>query len=80
MDLCYDTSLLSVGRKYRGGPCDWATNYGQITGITWDDPRSAFRGVHRGMNYSTLIGGLSIDPRVTDREHDDGQGSVHAPN
>jgi hypothetical protein len=32
------------------------------------------------MNYSTLIGGLSIDPRVTDRQHDDGQRSVHAPN
>jgi len=123
MDLCYDRSLEAAGRRYRGGPCDWATNYGQITGITWDDPRSAFRGLHRGMyfmpatldnrsgaldwytdpfgrqgtnaafpgavrqrvtratmNYSTLIGGLSIDPRVTDREHEDGHGSVHAPN
>jgi hypothetical protein len=123
MDLCYDRSLESVGRRYRGGPCDRATNYGQITGITWDDPRSAFRGLHRGMyfmpatldnrggaldwytdpfgrqgtnapfpgavrqrvtratmNYSSLIGGLSIDPRVTDREHEDGHGSVHAPN
>lgn len=123
MDLCYDNSLLSEGRKYRGGPCDWATSYGTIQDIRWDDPRSAFRGVHRGMyfqpavlnnatgpeywytdpygkkasttpfpgsvkqqittktlNYSSLIGGTPIDPRVNDRIHDDGNQTVHAPN
>ena len=123
MDLCYDVSLASQGRRYRGGPCDWAMNYGAITGIGWNDPRSAFRGLHRGMyfqpgtlahgggtevfytdpfggnatstpfagairqqvtpktlGYSSLIGGAPIDPRVVDRQHDDGGGSVHAPN
>jgi hypothetical protein len=123
MDLCYDTSLSSQGRVARGGPCELATNFGRITDITWDDPRSAFRGIHRGMyfmpatlkkaggpitwytdpfgdkgsdkpfpgsikqrvtsatlDYSTLIGKQPLDPRVTDRYHDDGSGSVHAPN
>lgn len=120
MDLCYENF---GGRIARGGPCEWATNYGRVTDIKWDDPRSAFRGVHRGMyfqpgilennagpeiwytdpfgknasttpfagsvkqqltpknlNYSSLIGGQSIDPRVTDRVHDNGNGTVHAPN
>ena len=49
MDLCHDTTLASQGRMARGGPCELATNYGQIRDITWDDPRSAFRGIHRGM-------------------------------
>ena len=122
MDLCYDTSLFAQGLKARGGLCDYATNYGQIQGIKWNDPRSAFKGLHRGLyfmpgilnnaggpetwytdpygqnastttfagsikqsissknvNYSTLIND-SIDPRVNDRVHDDGKGSVHAPN
>ena len=123
MDLCYDSSLAREGRRARGGRCDPATNFGSITDITWDDPRSAFRGLHRGMyfmpavldnasgsstwytdpfggraqttpfpgsirqfitearlNYSTLIKGQPIDPRVVDRVHDDGNGRVHAPN
>jgi hypothetical protein len=123
MDLCYDRSLEAQGRRYRGGPCDWATNYGQIQGIDWNDPRSGFRGLNRGMyfqpgfvdnlggptvwwtdpyggrasttpfpgairqvlsakrvDYSTLIGGAPIDPRVASRFHDDGNGTVHAPN
>lgn len=123
MDLCYDRSLEAQGRRYRGGPCDWATNYGQIQGIDWNDPRSGFRGLNRGMyfqpgfvdnlggptvwwtdpyggrasttpfpgairqvlsakriDYSTLIGGASIDPRVASRVHADGGGTVHAPN
>jgi hypothetical protein len=122
MDLCYDTSLSSQGRKYRGGPCDWSTDYGKIRDIAWNDPRSGFKGVNRGMyfkppvldnangpevwytdpygynaktspfpgsvkqqvsakklDYATLIGD-SIDPRVNNRRHDDGGGTVHAPN
>src|SRR6185436_15442482 len=51
MDLCYDQSLASQGRIMRGGPCEQATNYGAIKGITWDDPRSAFKGIHRGMYF-----------------------------
>lgn len=123
MDLCYDTSLADRQRLFRGGLCDAATAYGKIRDISWDDPRSGFRGLHRGMyfmpavidnaagpavwytdalgghasnkpfvgavaqqvtskrlNYTALIGGRSLDPRVTDRVHDDGSGTVHAPN
>jgi len=121
MDLCNDTSLR--GRRARGGACDAATNYGATADVTWDDPRSAFRGLHRGayfmpavlsnlggpqvwytdpfgaqgrttpfagsirqvisaarLNYSSLIDGLPLDPRVIDRIHADGNGRVHAPN
>ncbi|GEM_PF-372180 len=120
MDLCYENFN---GRAARGGPCEWTTNYGQIRDIKWSDPRSAFRGINRGMyfkpaivnnaggpttwytdpfgrngrttpfagsvrqqieskniNYSSLIGGRNIDPRVNNRLHDDGAGTVHAPN
>lgn len=123
MDLCYDVSLMAQNRRSRGGPCDWSTNFGQITGIDWNDPRSGFRGLNRGMyfqsgvirnaggpgvwytnpygggasttafpgalpqrmsakniNYSSLIGGQAIDPRVAQRVHADGDGTVHAPN
>ncbi len=118
MDLCYEK--LAGGRQARGGSCDSVTNYGKITGITWDDPRSAFRGLHRGMYfqppvlenaggsevwYTDVFGGKAqttpfagsvkqylsaknvnhnsfgqTDPRINDRSHDDGNGTVHAPN
>jgi hypothetical protein len=120
MDLCYEQ--IAGGRKARGGACDVATNFGNTQGIKWDDPRSAFKGLHRGMyfmpavlknaggpnawytdpygeqgsanpfpgsikqrltpgtmDYSSLIG-APLDPRVTDRIHDSGSGTVHAPN
>lgn len=123
MDLCYDISLAAQGRRYRGGPCDAATQFGTVQGIDWDDPRSGFRGLNRGMyfqpgvidnlggpgvwytdpyggrasaspfpgalrqfvssrriDYATMIGGQSIDPRVASRVHHDGDGTVHAPN
>ncbi|MGE3509551.1 MAG: hypothetical protein AB7N65_11775 [Vicinamibacterales bacterium] len=123
MDLCYDVSLAADGRLYRGGLCDAATDHRRIAGITWDDQRSAFRGLRRGayvkpailqnaggptvwytdplggnasktpflgsiaqqlsdtnVNYSNLIGNRPIDPRVALRLHDDGGGSIHAPN
>lgn len=51
MDLCYDLSLIGEGRRSRGGACDWATQYGSITDIDWDDPRSGFRGLNRGMYF-----------------------------
>lgn len=64
MDLCYDTSLQSQGRIARGGACSYATNYGAIKNITWDDPRAAFKGIHRGMYFfpATLnnVGGPEI--------------------
>ena len=122
MELCYDQSLASQGRIYRGGSCMIATNYDRIKDITWDDPRSGFKGLHRGMyfqpgtiknsgassvwytdpfgknasetpfagsvkqvveakniDYSSLIG-QPLDPRVNDRKHSSGNGTVHAPN
>lgn len=118
MDLCYEQ--LAGGRQARGGTCMHATNYGRTTGITWDDPRSAFRGLHRGMYFQPPVlenaDGADVwytdvfgrnasrtpfagsvkqllsrknvnhntfgqtDPRVNDRAHDDGKGTVHAPN
>jgi len=51
MDLCYDTSLSSLGRIARSGMCDYATNYGAIKNIKWNDPRSPFDGTHRGMYF-----------------------------
>lgn len=44
-DLCYE---VNGNRQTRGGACDAMTNYRQILGITWDDPRSLFRGINRG--------------------------------
>jgi hypothetical protein len=122
MDLCYDETLLAQGRRARGGACDTATNFGSWLDVDWDDPRSGFRGLNRGMyfqppvidnaggasvwytdpfggrastmpfagalrqfvstrdvDYGALIGN-SIDPRVAQRVHADGQGTVHAPN
>lgn len=48
MDLCYENL---GGKIARHNQCDAATNYGQIKGITWNDPRSAFRGLNRGMYF-----------------------------
>lgn len=51
-DWCYET----LGdRRARGGACDAMTSYGQITGITWDDPRSLYRGIHRGQYVSPHV-------------------------
>lgn len=48
-DLCYE--VLPNGNKARGGSCDGMTNYGNIKGITWNDTRSSFKGLHRGNYY-----------------------------
>jgi hypothetical protein len=65
----------------QNGATDWYTDPFGKQGTTAPFPGAVRQRVTKAtMNYSTLIGGLSIDPRVTDREHDDGQGSVHAPN
>jgi len=47
---------LPVGERARGGECERATNYGRITGLTFDDPRSSFNGVRREVyfNQTTL--------------------------
>ncbi|HXI20929.1 MAG TPA: hypothetical protein VNH46_07590 [Gemmatimonadales bacterium] len=45
IEVCYETG--PNGEKAVGGPCGQSTNNGQIQGLTFDDPRSAFNGVHR---------------------------------
>lgn len=60
-DLCYETL---GNRRMRGGVCDWMTNYGQIKGITWDDPRSGFRGLTRGQYVNPHIVNNSGGPSV----------------
>jgi len=115
-DLCYEKT--ADGRMTHGGACDQMTNYGKVTGITWDDRRSAFQGRERGqyMSYHRIqnAGGAEVwytdpfgrnaqttpfagsirqvvspvnlpdiqnaDPRIVQREHDSGGGTVHAPN
>jgi len=132
MDLCYENFN---GRVARSGTCDYVTNYGargsasasckkadgsRCDNITWDDPESGFRGLHRGMYFQPPVienaGGPTVlytdpfggngkaapfsgsvkqmisaknvnhnmlgqtDPRINDKEHDDGGGTVHAPN
>ena len=116
MDLCYE--VLPNGNQARG-TCN-STHYGNIKGITWNDTRSDYKGIHRGMYYqgprifnsggpeiwytdpfgnnaqtTPFTGSIkqivssknvdylnlgNIDPRNTDRVHDDGEGTVHAPN
>lgn len=51
IDLCYE---VSGGRQARGGDCAEATGEGRIAGITFDDPRSPFDGVHRDFDINTL--------------------------
>ncbi len=116
-DWCYET----LGdRKARGGTCDYMTKNGTIKGITWDDPRSEYRGVTRGQYVeahhinnaggsqywytdpfggnakttpfpgsirqfispvnATTLGKLATQPRIIQRSHDSGGGTVHAPN
>lgn len=60
-DWCYETL---GNRKARGGTCDAMTNYGSIQGITFDDPRSRYRGLHRGQyilpHFLDNVGGATI--------------------
>lgn len=49
MELCYE--VLANGNRSRGGECDTATKYGTVKDITWDDPRSGFKGTHRGLYF-----------------------------
>lgn len=43
-ELCYE--VKPNGDRYRGGQCS-----GIPSGVQWDDPRSRFRGVHRGVYF-----------------------------
>lgn len=64
-----------------GGPTLWFTDpFGRNAGI---HPFPGALPQHlsaRDVRYSQLIGGAPIDPRVAQRSHDDGGGTVHAPN
>lgn len=113
-DLCYE---VIGGNRARGGPCD-----GMPAGVSWDDPRAAFRGLSRGVYmkagtffnaagpttwYSDPFGenaqttpfpgsvkqfvtkdtidyaasqNAFVTGTVFNEVHDDGHGSVHAPN
>ena len=53
IDLCYP----SPNGQATGGPCEEATSNGTIAGITWNDARSPFNGVHRVVD----INGNRID-------------------
>ncbi len=63
-----------------GGPEYWYSDpYGRNASAT-PFPGSIKQQISsKNLNYSTLIND-SIDPRVNDRIHDDGNGSVYAPN
>lgn len=65
----------------RSGPTSWYTDpFGNRAS------RTPFPGAlrqfvsARQVDYSELIKGLPLDPRVAMRVHDDGRGTVHAPN
>jgi hypothetical protein len=118
-DLCYENFN---GRTAHGGACDVSTSYGTVKGVTWDDPRAAFRGLNRGtyfkpgathnaggatvwytdpfgghaqstpatgylkqyvsldtINYAASVGAFETG-NVINLNHDDGHGTVHAPN
>jgi hypothetical protein len=49
MELCYE--VLPNGNRARGGECEAATKSGTIKDITWDDPRSGFKGTNRGLYF-----------------------------
>jgi hypothetical protein len=47
-DLCYENLN---GDQFRGSLCETSTNFGQISGIQWDDPRAGFRDLNRGVYF-----------------------------
>jgi len=53
IDVCYETE--ANGDQAHSGPCDESTNNGQLTGLTFDDPRSAFNGVERHVDVNSAI-------------------------
>ena len=42
IDLCYE--VMANGTRARGGECEEATRNGTVMGITFNDPRSPFKG------------------------------------
>ncbi len=62
IDLCYE--VLPDGRRARGGLCDESTAEGTISGITFDDPRSAFDGARRDVDINSIRLRNAEGPRV----------------
>jgi hypothetical protein len=51
IDACYG---WTAGYTIRGGPCEESTSNGVVTGIVFDDPRSRFDGVRRGVDINSI--------------------------
>ena len=66
IDLCYE--VKPNGDRARGGGCQAATSNGAITGIAWDDPRSAFAGDARFVDINTnrILNAAGPDTWYTD--------------
>jgi hypothetical protein len=62
IDLCYE--VTPNGERADGGLCDESTAEGTITGLTFDDPRSAFNGARRDMDINSIRVSNSEGPRV----------------
>ena len=52
LDACFE--VAENGERARGGTCDESTNEGTITSMTFDDPRSAFRGARRFVDINSI--------------------------
>lgn len=52
IDVCYE--IEANGDRVVGGACEEATGDGAITDLTFDDPRSPFRGVSRDMDVNHI--------------------------
>lgn len=66
MDVCYE--VTPGGERATGGPCALATAEGTITGITFDDPRSGFKGTERSirLNATRISNATGPDVWYTD--------------
>jgi hypothetical protein len=51
IDVCYE--LRADGARVNAGECERSTGNGTITGIAWDDARSAFNGVARFVDINS---------------------------
>lgn len=53
IDVCYWVG--PNGERARGGPCQTSTNNGADTGVTFNNPRSAFDGAHRVVDINSTV-------------------------
>jgi len=62
IDVCYETTV--AGERASGGACDASTAAGASTGVTFDDPRSAFNGsahsIQLNLTRLTNAGGPAV--------------------